>query len=85
MAWKLKRGVDLICPKHGPKAALIIESPNEKRPLKVTCKGAGGRRTCRHEEFASEKQVMGILKAYPDCENRLSRESAWNAMFERPE
>jgi hypothetical protein len=78
--YKRKRGIDLICPKHGAEAMRIDElGPTEKHSFEVTC-----RKRCPHHEYASDKQVEGILRAYPDCDAREYQQSAYDSLFERP-
>lgn len=82
--WKSKRGIDLICPKHGPEA-LVIEDcgPGGDPPIRVMCKGYKGRNNCSHEERATEKQVEGILRKYPNCATRDNRQNAYEVLFEK--
>ena len=85
MKRKPKRGIELICPKHGA-AAMLVQgcSPTDKHSFEVTCKGGGGRRKCSHHEYASDKQVEGIIRAHPGCNAREYQVSAWDILFERP-
>ena len=83
MKRKPERGIDLICQKHGETAAVVGAcAPSDKQKFEVTCKGSGRRKSCRHHEYASEKQVAGILRAYPACDAREYQPDPWKALFE---
>lgn len=85
MRLKRKRGVELICPKHGAKALVIRGcGPHADHPYIVGCKGKtpGGRRTCQYYQYVSENQVSGIRRAHPNCDAEDFKESSFDALFE---
>jgi hypothetical protein len=85
MKRKPKRGIDLICPKHGAEVMLIEElSPTEKHSFEIKCKGIDARKRCRHHEYASGKQVEAIIRVYRDCDAREYRPNPYDSLFERP-
>jgi hypothetical protein len=85
MKRKPKRGVDLICPKHGAEVMIIQElGPKEKHSFEVKCKGIDARKKCRHHEYASDKQVEAIIRVYRDCYAREHWPNPYDSLFERP-
>jgi hypothetical protein len=83
--YKRKRGIDLICQKHGAEVMVIEElSPTEKHSFEVKCKGIDARKRCRHHEYASDKQVEAIIRVYRDCDAREYRPNPYDSLFERP-
>jgi hypothetical protein len=85
MKRKPKRGIDLMCPKHGAEVMRIEElSPTEKHSFEVKCKGRDRRKKCRHREYASGKQVEALLRAYPDGDASDYRPNPHDSLFERP-
>jgi hypothetical protein len=85
MKRKPKRGIDLICPKHGAEAMRIDElGPTEKHSFEVKCKGIDARKRCRHHEYASDKQVEAIIRVYRRCDAREYWPNPYDSLFERP-
>lgn len=78
-----KRGITLVCRKHGAEHLVIEDSSPTDMDFHVRCKGYGRRKRCAHHRYATGKQVKELFIAYPNCEIRPYQESAWHTLFER--
>ena len=79
-----KRGIDLVCRRHGAEH-LVIEDSADPKEYHVRCKGYGRRKRCAHHRYANGRQANELLSAYRNCDIRPNQKSAWDSLFERIE